>query len=184
MSAATRTPNAPTPPFSPEGAGGGENDLEPAELLAAEGLDVDAEEACGLEGSVAGFAAVAPGAVFAPAPVAEEAVLDVLVLEERALLDGGTDEGFGGVVLLLAEVVEAVGVVGLDVLAAVESGVFDPTFSGFRSIVTGRFPAPLLVAEVADVGFADVEELPGPVPELEDVPLGFLPEVSLSDAIC
>ncbi|MEP0232300.1 hypothetical protein [Roseibium sp.] len=158
--------------------------MEPAVLLAEGVLDVDAEEACGLEGSAAGFVVVAPGAVLVPVAAAEEEVLDVFELDERVPLDGGTDEGLGGVVLLLAEDAGPVGVVGFAVLAAVESGVLDPTFSGFRSIVTGRFPAPLPVAEAAAVGFVDVEELPGPVPELEDVPPGFLPEVSLSDAIC
>lgn len=197
----------PEPPFA---AGGGafwelpdaavEEDEEPGVLPAV--VD-EADEAVRVEPDAVdaspafGFAAVADGDVEEDAEDAVEEVEDEAADDVPDLGTLPLDEEPNGFLSVEAVDDEAVDDDGFDAKELVDeaafgssffsglSGVLAATFSGFRSIVTGRFADVLadgLLADPAEPGFESLPEVVDPdVPEAEgeDVPLA----LSLSDAI-
>lgn len=207
ITAAIRTPNAPTPPPRSSAAGGLEKLEDPdgfvgdpvdagfeapvvEDVLLVEPGLADADEADAADAVVPdGFAELAPEVA-----VAEEEPADVAERGVASRLAPGVDPGVEAPGLEEVELEPAgfvsagflsaggvVPVLGTLVAApeAPELPGFSFTFSAFRSIVTGRLE-PALEALDGFAPLAGLSEEPLPLPPEEDVP----PEDFLSVAIC
>ncbi len=202
MTAAMRTPKAPTPPRS-SAAGGLEKEVEPEEREALEVLELLLDDELGrLDGELVvlpvedGLPEDEVDVLFVSAdlPAADAADVeleaeDVALVVPPGRVELWLDDPVGGVperlldavlALLEAGLLSAPAPPGLAPPAEVLEGEpeipgLSPTFSAVRSMVTGRLDEPLEVVEL----LPDLSEDPAPLPPEEDVP----PEDFLSVAI-